>query len=311
MVYKTISPVVIAGNHILQVDARELFETYEMQGRFRDWVRRTLKPYLSGIHVDLVRYTKDDANPKQKNYYFPASFMRLVVDICITPKLPVATTYTAVSIDRNHRVTAAAPVRDNRSAVEQAIARVEGRAGGVVNKANTAIVRAEITKAVTASLEEVLKGLDSLLAAPAAVAPTVALVPAARAPEGVVERNGRISFTVRWHPYSTNLMYVNSGGRVHRSKGYNSWCHKIDTLIPNAPAWFSKTAPLKLKFKFGHVVGFDVDNFIKSAIDALARKWNFNDAIVDQVEVAREIVPEHNGMGSGLQNGFIEYNVYQ
>lgn len=302
MVYKTISPVVIAGNRNLQVDARELFEAYEMQGRFRDWVRRTLRPYLNGVNIELVRYTKDSSNLKQRNYYFPATFMRLVVDICITPKLPASTTCTAVPV---------APVQDNRIAVEQAITRAKGRAESVVNKVNTAIVRAEITKAVATSLEEVLKGLDTLLAAPAAVAPTVALIPAARAPEAVVERNGRISFTVRWHPYSTNLMYVSSGGRVHRSKGYNSWCHKIDTLIPDVPVWFSKTAPLKLKFKFGHVVGFDVDNFIKSAIDALARKWNFNDAIVDQVEVTREIVPEHSGIGSGLQNGFIEYNIYQ
>ena len=137
------------------------------------------------------------------------------------------------------------------------------------------------------------------------------MVPAQRAPEIVVGSSNSVTFKVRWHPYSTNLMYEVRGGATRRTKGYNSWCHKIDTLIPVRPTWFNPNCPVHFKMKFGHVKGFDVDNFVKSAIDAVQRKWSFNDIHVETVMVEREIVPEHYGEGSGLQNGYIEYTISQ
>lgn len=308
MSYLTVTPLMIPGDTNLYVDARTLFNTYGMNGRFRDWVRRTLRVFLDNIGADLVRYHVDGDSAKKKNYFFDASLMTQVVDTCITPKLrdqaedeqdDEAIVFAIIAVDEAEEVNTIMQesLRDKLEAF--------------IGRANNADVHADVTEAASNTLQAALDGLNRLLEAYIPTPTVGTAVPAARAPEVLVDDQNVQSFIVRWHPYSTNLMYENRGGATRRTRGYNAWCHKIDTLIPAAPRWFNRNAPLSLNMKFGHVVGFDVDNFVKSAIDALARKWNFNDQIVESIQVSREIVPEHVGAGSGLQNGYIQYTVSQ
>lgn len=279
--FKTIQPIMVAGSTALHVDARTLFETYGMPGRFRDWVRRTLKPYMEGLRAPLHRYVKDE-NPKQRNYYFEATYMIPVIEVCIRPRIDEDT------------VAPANPVVPVATVVH---AEVESSLNpSITQRLNAFLAKAEsASQAVVAkSVSELISGLNSML------------VPHTD--------THSLSFRIAWHPFSVNYMYerIPGSSKPKRSRNYNNWCHKVHSLIPEAPVWFNPSAPLNITLHFGHVHGYDVDNLAKSAIDAISRKWGFNDILVQNVTLSHEVVPRNSsGEGSDLANGFIRYTVTQ
>lgn len=290
--FKTIQPIMVAGSNALHVDARTLFETYGLTGRFRDWVRRTLKPYMEGLGAPLTRYVKDE-NPHQRNYYFEATYMVPVIEVCIRPRVgedeAVAET-TIPSVAVNTPVSGPTrPVQPNLDF------NIQERINTFLGQVDACETRRNIVRSVT----DLMAGFNDLLSQTTAT------------PVAPVARQS-VEFTLPWHPYSVNYMYERSGIKTRRRRTYNNWCHKADSLIPNAPAWFNPNAPLDIDLHFGHVEGYDVDNLAKSAIDALQRSWGFNDILVQRINLSRQIVPKNlTGAGSDLSNGFIKYTVYQ
>lgn len=283
--FKTIQPIMVAGSNALQVDARTLFETYGMTGRFRDWVRRTLKPYMEGLGAPLTRYIKDE-NPRQRNYYFEATYMVPVIEVCIRPRLEEAAETETVE------VVVEAPTRPVQLNLDLSITE---RLNAFLGQAATCETRRNIARSVT----DLISGFNDLLGQ----APAATPAPVARP---------SFEFTIPWHPYSTNYMYERVGTKTKRRRTYNNWCHKADSLIPFAPVWFNPNAHLDIDIHFGHVEGYDVDNLAKSAIDALQRSWGFNDILVQRLRLTHEVVPKNtSGIGSDLANGFIKFTVYQ
>lgn len=55
----------IPGRRHNYVDLNDVFEMYELSGRFRDWVRRVVRPLLS---TAVIEYDKPGADPREKNY---------------------------------------------------------------------------------------------------------------------------------------------------------------------------------------------------------------------------------------------------
>ena len=55
----------IPGRRHNYVDLNDVFEMYELSGRFRDWVRRVVRPLLS---TAVIEYDKAGADPREKNY---------------------------------------------------------------------------------------------------------------------------------------------------------------------------------------------------------------------------------------------------
>lgn len=55
----------IPGRRHNYVDLNDVFEMYELSGRFRDWVRRVVRPLLS---TAVIEYDKVGADPREKNY---------------------------------------------------------------------------------------------------------------------------------------------------------------------------------------------------------------------------------------------------
>jgi len=51
------------------VDLQDLFEMYDLSGRFRDWIRRTVKPLLGSA---VVEYHKEGTDLREKNYCIAA-----------------------------------------------------------------------------------------------------------------------------------------------------------------------------------------------------------------------------------------------
>lgn len=55
----------IPGRRHTYVDLNDVFEMYALTGRFRDWVRRVVRPLLS---TAVIEYAKEGADPREKNY---------------------------------------------------------------------------------------------------------------------------------------------------------------------------------------------------------------------------------------------------
>lgn len=55
----------IAGRRHPYVDLQDLFEMYDLSGRFRDWVRRSVKPLLGAA---VIEYHKEGTDVREKNY---------------------------------------------------------------------------------------------------------------------------------------------------------------------------------------------------------------------------------------------------
>lgn len=55
----------IPGRRHNYVDLNDVFEMYALTGRFRDWVRRVVRPLLS---TAVIEYDKAGADPREKNY---------------------------------------------------------------------------------------------------------------------------------------------------------------------------------------------------------------------------------------------------
>lgn len=55
----------IPGRRYPYVDLQDLFEMYDLSGRFRDWIRRTVKPLLGSA---VVEYAKEGTDLREKNY---------------------------------------------------------------------------------------------------------------------------------------------------------------------------------------------------------------------------------------------------
>lgn len=55
----------IPGRRVDYVDLRDMFEEFDLQGRFRDWIRRQVKPLLG---TAIVEYTKMGAPKGQQDY---------------------------------------------------------------------------------------------------------------------------------------------------------------------------------------------------------------------------------------------------
>lgn len=55
----------IPGRRHAYVDLQAVFEMYALNGRFRDWVRRTVRPLLGAA---VIEYAKEGADPREKNY---------------------------------------------------------------------------------------------------------------------------------------------------------------------------------------------------------------------------------------------------
>ena len=55
----------IPGRRHAYVDLQAVFEMYALTGRFRDWIRRTVRPLLGSA---VIEYAKEGADPREKNY---------------------------------------------------------------------------------------------------------------------------------------------------------------------------------------------------------------------------------------------------
>lgn len=55
----------IPGRRHNYVDLQDVFEMYALTGRFRDWVRRVVRPLLDSA---VIQYVKDGADLREKNY---------------------------------------------------------------------------------------------------------------------------------------------------------------------------------------------------------------------------------------------------
>lgn len=55
----------IPGRRHAYVDLQDVFNMYGLTGRFRDWVRRSVKPLLAGA---VIEYDKEGTDPREKNY---------------------------------------------------------------------------------------------------------------------------------------------------------------------------------------------------------------------------------------------------
>ncbi len=55
----------IPGRRHAYVDLQDVFEMYALNGRFRDWIRRVVRPLLGSA---VIQYVKDGADLREKNY---------------------------------------------------------------------------------------------------------------------------------------------------------------------------------------------------------------------------------------------------
>lgn len=273
------------------MDLRDFFEQNTMTGRFRDWIRRRVVPAFEHTAGVLYQYDKYDGCPeelagsvRELNYYVRPDGIATVVTLAGLD-LPAAT----------------APV--------EAPGQPEA-AGGVSGESMLSLILA-----ANKELAERMASLESLLVTKGdrSISENAPGLPARKSE--VVDTGNSIEFLLKTHGFSNNHMYEYRRNGVKRSKLYNIWRATVDKTFPKKPAWLDVTKPFEVHLQFGYLEGFDVHNFVKSSIDALATVWGFNDKIVQKVSVEGAYVaptaPSDASFHLKSKNAFIRYVVKQ
>lgn len=268
------------------MDLRDFFEQNTLSGRFRDWIRRRVVPafqHTAGILVDYDKYDGcpegDTGSAREMNYYVRPTGISTV---CQLAGLDVP----SVSDKREMEVL---PTQDLQLSVMQAL-----------------VASNQEMAARMASLEKLFQDKASLN-----LSTTGAVTISAKK----VEVGQSMDFTLKTHGFSNNHMYEYRKGQPRRSKLYNMWRAQVAPMYPKCPEWLDVTKEFEVHLQYGYLEGFDVHNFVKSSIDALATAWGFNDNKVTKVTIEGAYVsptaPEGSGFHLKSKNAFIRYVVKQ
>lgn len=272
------------------MDLREFFEQNTMTGRFRDWIRRRVVPAFEHTAGVLYQYDKYDGCPeelagsvRELNYY-------------VRPE-GIPTVVTLAGLD----MPAAAPVEAHGQPEAEAVVVTDGKILSLILAANK-------------ELAERMASLESLLATKGDRSVSENAAGPARKSK-VVDTGNSFEFLLKTHGFSNNHMYEYRRNGVKRSKLYNIWRATVDKTFPKKPEWLDVTKPFEVHLTFGYLEGFDVHNFVKSSIDALATVWGFNDKIVQKVSVEGAYVAPTAALDASFhlksKNAFIRYVVKQ
>lgn len=66
----------LPGRRHAYVDLQDVFEMYSMTGRFRDWVRRVVRPVLDSA---VIQYVKEGADVREKHYAIAVQNARALI----------------------------------------------------------------------------------------------------------------------------------------------------------------------------------------------------------------------------------------
>ena len=90
-------------------------------------------------------------------------------------------------------------------------------------------------------------------------------------------------------PMSVNEAYQ---GRKFKTKKYNKWSDDVHLLLPSwAGNIMDKKLELYVKFGFSTMAS-DIDNGLKTLMDALSKKYRFNDKYIMRLVVDKTLVPK-------------------
>lgn len=109
-----------------------------------------------------------------------------------------------------------------------------------------------------------------------------------------------LSLQIDKHPFSVNMQYENGDGRLQRTAEYNAWREEMTELLEAMPlnvGDLDTSIPMHIELEFTHRPSFDTDNFIKSAIDALADHLRFNDRNIRSYKVKGVASRDPNAWG--------------
>jgi Holliday junction resolvase RusA-like endonuclease len=91
-----------------------------------------------------------------------------------------------------------------------------------------------------------------------------------------------LDFRINIHPFSINSQYEAFNGSLVSTSDYREWRDQMVELLKlvEAPEGLDLKGKMEVDLVFCHRPSFDTDNFIKSAIDALASHLKFNDKLI-------------------------------
>tara|TARA_R110000803_G_scaffold69260_1_gene131506 strand:+ start:274 stop:597 length:324 start_codon:yes stop_codon:yes gene_type:complete len=90
---------------------------------------------------------------------------------------------------------------------------------------------------------------------------------------------------VKIKPLSVNEAYR---GRRFKTNKYNNWSKEIVHLLPKLDIPNGILLRVDITFGFSSK-GSDIDNGLKSFLDALQKKYNFNDSRIYELNVKKDI----------------------
>lgn len=265
------------------MDLRDFFDQNVLTGRFRDWIRRRVVPAFEHTAGALYQYDKYDGCPEDQagsvrelNYYVRASGIPTIVNLAGLDMPPVEAPEPTVVVEELSNLSIMQAILATNQQMAERMASLEAK---------------------LFSAEPVVRALEKTVSAEVASA---------------VQST---EFMLKTHGFSNNHMYEYRRNGVKRSKLYNMWRAQVDKTFPKKPEWLDVNTPFEVHLQFGYLEGFDVHNFVKSSIDALATAWGFNDKIVTKVSVEGSYVaptaPADAGFHLRSKNAFIRYVVKQ
>jgi len=88
-------------------------------------------------------------------------------------------------------------------------------------------------------------------------------------------------------PLSVNEAYT---GRRFKTDKHREWCKEVAVLLPLKSI---PDGPLRLDLTFGYSShAADIDNGLKTILDALQKKYGFNDNRIYELHVWKDVVPK-------------------